>query len=298
MKDSYYKPSGKMTTKFFLYFALSMVVAIPILGTAYIYISHFVPFVYARVFFAIGCGAALGFVVGRAAKAGKARRPAAVLACALAAMLVLKYVQWCVYIPLVFTDVYKAWDMAFWERFVESFHLFIRPNAMFQGMALINEFGSWSLDSASSKSQIDVHGALLAAVWVLEFAAMAATGCLVAWKWPRFPFSEEANDWYVKKDRVLETDVPQNCQAMISSMENGNFADFVQLAKAGKTDDAKFLRLTFFQPPQAPSADPYYLTIVQMTTDRKKRNKNNTKVWATYLAVDARTVSELTAKAA
>ena len=296
MKDSYYKPSGRIEPIYYLYYLILVIIGIPLLGTAYIYLAHYVPFIYANVFVAVGCGVALGNAIGFIAKAGKARNPIVVLVCALAAMCVLKYVQWCIYIPLVFTDVYGIWDITFGERFVESFSFFIQPSMAYEAATFINRYGSWSVDVVGSNSANAVSGVPLLVVWIGEFVAMAAAAVTGVWRWPRLPFSEEANGWYTKKDRSIEADIADDFGAMKSSMESGNFTELVQHAKAGKTDGANFMRIAFFQPPQDSYAEPYYLTIVQHTTG--KRNKNRAKTLVEYLAIDARTVSEMAAQAA
>ena len=299
MRESYYKPSGRINASFFLYLILFIIVGVPILSTAYIYLIHYIPFVYLNVFIAFGCGAALGWLLYLAAKLGKARNPVVVLFCSLIAAIIMKYVQWCIYIPMVLDDVFDVYrwygmDITLWGRFEDSFHLLWRPGEVFEWARSINEEGVWGFVNRSSGSQGVtnlVTGAMLLAIWIGEFLIMAITTVSISRIRPGFPFSETADDWYVKMNEKIELPVPDYFDNIKTNMENGYFIDLIQLAATGKGVDSKFIDISFFQPPEQASVEPYYMDIKKTTV--KSRNKRKSVYLVKRIAIDAQSVNRI-----
>ena len=291
---------------FFVFFVIFMVIGIPIISTAYIYLIHYIPFIYLNFLIAIGCGCLLGYLIRLAAKLGKARSPSVVLVCTLVAVIVMKYVQWCIYIPMVLDNVYGLYDMygvdiTLWGRFVDSFDLFTRPGEVFDWAKSINEVGVWGISSSSSTAASSVvTGAMLLIVWILEFLIMAFGSIIVSRLQPLSPFSEESNGWYVEMGKKIETAIPGDFNAMRVSMENGNFSGLIQLSKAGKTDPVNFLRITFYQPPKPSSSEPYYLNIrlTNVVKKNKKKAQTKTQVLVMRLAIDKQSLDEIMTPAA
>ena len=299
MRDSYYKPSGLIGAKFFLFFILTLIIGVPILSVAYIYLIHYIPFIYLNIFFALGIGALLGYLILLAAKHGKARNPLVVCACALVAVVLMKYIQWCIYIPMVLDDVFGMYEayginMTFWGRFTESLHLFAAPGEVYDWASAINEVGVWGIRARVGAEVSDtVKGAMLLMVWAMEFLIMAITSISISRSQPKSPFSEESNDWYVDMGMNIETDIPADFSAIKNNAERGNFNDIVQLARAGRTNNSRYLRLSFLQPPRPSSSEPCYIKIVQITADKK--NKGKTKALVRYLVIDANSLNEISA---
>ena len=304
MRESYYKPSGQITFKFLIYFALLALVSIPILSTAYIYAAHYIPFIYLNILIAAGCGVLLGVIIRKAIKMGKARNPLLVMLLTLAATVAMKYVQWCIYIPLALDNIFGAYDayggITIAGRFIESWFFFITPRDVFQLAASINEVGAWSINTSSAQAPQAVSGVMLLIVWIFEFIIMAATAVVVTMQQVRFPFSEESDNWYEDSKKGFEMDKPEEFEAIKASMENGNYTDLVQLAKAGKTNDRLFLKVSLFQPPQPSDAEwsqrfntsePGYMSIDQVTV--AKKGKVNSKNLFRYLAIDAQSMRAL-----
>jgi len=63
------------------------------------------------------------------------------------------------------------------------------------------------------------------------------------------------------------------------------------MAAAGKSSDALFMRLTFYTTPAPAPAETDYLSISQVSMDKKKRVKQ--KEVLKYLAIDAASVAAL-----
>lgn len=284
MNSSYYKPSGKSTLEFFLLFLLFMGISLPVISNIYIYLVHFIPFVYINVVLTAGCGLLAGFLIDRAVVLGKARSPLMVLALTLAAVCVMKYIQWCVYIPLVVSRVY-GFPMTLGERFAESLFYFKRPGDVIVAMRIINEFGVWGF----SKARI-VTGTPLGVVWVLEFLIMAGAAALMTWVQPGRPYSEEAGAWYAEMTDKATTNLPEDVRLLIGKLEGGMYADFRELARVGAESRQEYLSVTFYQPPEGSLTEPHYMAIDQCE-DRKGRIR--IKPLARYLAVDGQSVRDI-----
>jgi len=294
MQPTFYKRSGKFSSMFFVYFLLGVAISIPILAVAYIYLNHYIPFIYANIFIAIGCGVGLGAVVGFAGKYGKVRNMALMVIFAFIAMVVLKYVQWAVYIPLIFTNIYEVWEMTFVERKLEAIFLLTRPLYVFEGAEIINEFGVWGLGTNVSTA---VTGIPLLLVWVAEFIILTASAILTANYFISNPFSEETGAWYSTYDHTISAGVPEHLDSIKQDMEYGKFDSLLEQIRQHNENPDTFLGFTIFAPPEQATDEPHFLTMVKttVTTKGKGRKKDQTKTdtLLTELAVSAETVQAM-----
>jgi len=286
-KHFYYKPSGKFSPLFFVYALLIVVAVVPIISAVYIYLSYYTPIVYLKIFVTIGCGIAMGFLMGFAAKLGKARNPMLVLVSTVAVMCIAKYVQWTVYIPLVFYDSYRI-NVTFSDRFLTSLYLLAEPGTVFEMASVINAAGIWSM----GRGMTAVSGVPLFAVWAMEFAAMTGAACMAAREKPRFPFCEDSNAWYGKKPDRVEAGIPGNFEHLKAAIENGRHGELAHLARLAKEKDggADLLSLLFYKSPSP--AQPYYLQINQVKINRGKKKEGKTLL--KYIAVDGESAKEIT----
>jgi len=285
-KDFYYRPSGKFSASFFLYVLLIVVVAIPIVSVVYIYLSYYLPIVYLNILVTIGCGTVMGILMGFAAGLGKVRSPVLVLISTIAVMCIAKYVQWTVYIPLIFSTSYQVLGITLGERFLTSFYLLAEPGTVIELAGVINAVGAWSV----GKGGTTVSGVSLLAVWIMEFVAMTGAACMASKEKPKFPFCEETKAWYDKIPNKVETGIPDNFEGMKADIENGRYAELVQFAKTAKKNETHLLSLLFYKPPS--SEQPYYLQINQVRLSGGKKKEG--KILLKYIAVDGESVREIT----
>ena len=149
-----YKPSGKITPAFIFMYLAILIICVPLLSFAYTYgLFYVVEFsVYGGFLLTVLCGMALGFLVGLAAKVGKARSPVVVILLSIVAVALMKYVQWSIYIPLIYSEMWGAsWTLA--ERFDDTLFLLTAPAQMFA------DLGDISKKRVSSKRSAKVHEA-------------------------------------------------------------------------------------------------------------------------------------------
>ena len=295
MRANVYRPSGKVVPAFFVYLLVLLLIGIPVLSVAYIYLIFYIPLIYVNILVTLVCGGALGLLVGHAAKLGKARNPFLVMLFAFLAMILLKYVQWAIYVPLVFTNAYEIFDWTFFERLTESAHLVFEPRALWFGMDFINEFGVWSIGDGDV-----VNGTMLWVVWAGEFLIMAACAIAVAAIRPKTPFSEEHGAWYTEvHDTVIHFDPPEDVNALREQVLAGNFTSLVTQVQKGLSEGAlSYMKLNFHAPPEGSFSEPYFMTLSSSVTTekgrRRKRSETKAKTIARFVAVDRHKFRELT----
>ena len=288
-KEAYYKPSGKISGLYILLFLVFAAIGIPILSVTYIYAVYYIPIIYISIFIAVGCGGALGYIMSLAAKLGKARNPLLVTIFTVFAAVLMKYVQWCFYIPLVYNDLYEFYEYYFGyaltigEQLREAVNYFREPAVVWACIVEVNEYGAWGITNNGGDVGDAVTGVMLAIVWVIEFLIMAGLALLGCRNWPKRPYSEDTNTWYRQMDTVYEMDYPANFENLKNSLESGNIDGFVSNVLEGVSNPNNLLRLTFFQPSQPSHTEPYYMNISHVFVDDK--GKSITKELASYLAM-------------
>lgn len=270
MMETYYKPSGKISPVFFPCFVLLHALAIPIVSVAYICIIYYIPYIYLNILVAVGCGAAMGVVMNFAVKFGKVRNIWFAVLFGLLALLMMKYVQWCVYVPIVFADTYEFYALTVPEKFKMSLELITSPSQLLDHARLIYEYGVWELNGTQ------VKGVFSLIVWVSEFACMAVPSYLIFRKRLKFPFCEDEGEWYEKEQGTVEIRIPEDFDSIKNDMERGDFGRLVKLAGENRPDYLRFLTLTFYK---SQSLERYYLEIdkVTVTYQNAKQKRNITK---------------------
>ena len=290
-----YKASGRIAPAFFPLFILFMIIGIPLVSMAYVYMIFYIPSIYLNIFVTGACGAALGVLMLLAVKFGKARNTAVVMVLTVVSAVVMSYVQWIIYIPLVLSEVFGL-TASFAERLEFTLHLLVNPQETFDFIASINEVGVWTVEIAG---EIELYGTLLTIVWILEFALMAGVAMLVASIQSKTPFSENANNWYVEQKGVIQTDAVEDRESLKTDLGRGELTKLIELIEVGKTNDANFMTVTVHEPPSDASDDPFIFDIKEHSVNETKR-KSKTKIEDIIkgLLVDANKAREITAKAA
>lgn len=287
MKEVYYKPSGKFSLSFLLYFILFQALSIPLLSIIYIYLIYYIPIVYFNFFITLGCGIAAGFVMTGVIHLGKVRNNKVALLFGIIAMCIMKYVQWCVYIPVVLTNAYEVYELTMTEQFGMSLDLLSHPSVVFESIGFINQVGVWSIFTISFK------GILLTIVWLLEFLLMTAAACIVSTEKSKSPFCEEERAWYVEVPNKIMASLPENFDNIKKDMEKGDFNELIRLSKDYKQGDSGYLSLTFYK---ARHSERYYLKIKKMTvTNDNGKEKTSENILIEYISIDNNSAGEIQA---
>jgi hypothetical protein len=149
----YYQPSNKLPIGGALLFLLGGVLTAAVLAFVYIYAIWYIPFVYINFFLCLGFGLVLGGVLMLLARAGKLRSPIGVGILALLVGLVAVYLEWSVYLTLLFNSETTGTGRDADTSTSFSASLFAdvltHPGAMWEAIGKINETGTWSLKGAT-----------------------------------------------------------------------------------------------------------------------------------------------------
>lgn len=285
LKEVYYKPSGKFSISFFPYFILLQAVFIPILSIVYIYLIYYIPIIYFNFLITLGCGMAAGLVMTAIITFGKVRNSKLALFSGIIAVFIMKYVQWCIYIPIVLTNAYGMYDLTLPERFGMSLDLLLNPSVVFDYVSIINQVGVWSI------SNITFKGVFLTIVWLLEFLLMAGSACSVALYRPKYPFCEEDGTWYIKMPDKIRASLPEKLGSFKNAMESGDFNELMRLSKEYKPDSSQYMSLIFYKPK---NEKHYYLKIERVTvTEEKGKEKRHEETLVEYISIDNQSAGEI-----
>lgn len=285
----YYKPSNKMPVPGIMALLAGGIVAALILALVYIYAVWYIPFVYINFFICLGFGLVLGAVLAVLVRLGKLRSPGAVGALALLVGLVAVYLEWGVYLALLFnsetTGVGKEADTT--TSFSASLFLDIiaHPAAMWLAIQKINETGTWTLKGATPS------GVFLAVIWVIEAVMILGATYLMAKAQATEPFSETSNEWAAEETLAHPLTFAQDAAATRTALETGQFHHLTP--HTGTAAEDPFARLKLHSAPNDHNCR--YLTLENVTTtiDKKGKASQSATTVVQHLAISPAAFAEL-----
>lgn len=285
----YYKPSNKMPPAGILALLAGGVAAALVLALVYIYAVWYIPFVYINFILCLGFGLLLGAALALLVRLGKLRSPGAVSALALLVGLVAVYLQWGVYLTLLFNSESTGTGADADTSTSFSISLFIdiitHPTAMGLAMQKINETGTWSLKGSTPS------GVFLAVIWVLEAAMILGGAWLMAKAQATEPFSETSNEWADEETLAHPLSFAQDAATTRTALESGQFHHLTPHTSAEA--EAPFARLKLHSAPNDHNCR--YLTLENVTTtvDKKGKASQSTTTVVQHLAISAADFQEL-----
>jgi hypothetical protein len=285
----YYHPSNKMPLGGVLLLVLGGAVAAAGLAFVYVYAIWYIPFIYANFTLCIGFGIVLGFVLMLLSRAGKLRSPDGVGKLALLVGLVAVYLEWTVYLTLLFnsettgTGTHADTSTAFSAgTFV---NLLTHPGIMAAAIADLNQTGSWTLKGARPA------GIFLALVWLLEIAFVLGGTYIMARLQAGDPFSEATNQWADEETLPHPLSYAPDEDALRTALEDGQY--HVLTPHLADTGLGQFAHLKLYSAPNDTTC--YYLTLENITKslDDKGKPTQQTEPIVQYLAIAPATYQEL-----
>lgn len=285
----YYQPSNKMPPTGILAMLAGGVVAALLLALVYIYAVWYIPFVYINFILCLGFGLLLGAALLVFVRLGKLRSPAAVGALALLVGLVAVYLEWGVYLTLLFNmessgpgadaDTSTSFSITLFAD------LLAHPGAMWQAMQKINETGTWSLKGATPS------GVFLAVIWVIEAVMIVGGAYLMAKAQATEPFSEVSNEWADEETLAHPLTFAQDVATTRTALESGQLHHLTP--HTSLEAQAPFARLKLHSAPNDPNCR--YLTLENVTTtvDKKGKASQNTATVVQHLAISPADFQEL-----
>ena len=285
----YYKPSNKMHPAGIAALLAGGVVAALVLALVYIYAVWYIPFVYVNFFLCLGFGLVLGAVLALLARLGKLRSPSAVGALALLVGLVAVYLEWGMYLTLVFNTETTGTGANADTTTSFSLRLFAdiitHPTAMWGAIRQLNETGTWSLKGATPS------GIFLGLIWVVEAVIIVGGAYFMAKAQATEPFSEVSNEWATEETLAHPLTFAQDAATTRAALEAGNFQHLTPHVGTGTEDP--FARLKLHSAPNDHNCR--YLTLENVTTtlDKKGKASQSTSVVVQHLAISAAAFQEL-----
>jgi hypothetical protein len=279
----FYKPSGKFSLQFILYFLLVSLVAFPILGLIYAYCIWYIPFVYINLFIAIGFGLLVSICISKfVIKKGKVRNPTLAFAIGFFAGIIALYFHWSVWIDLVF----NAGQSYGSERigvtvsnieFLQVFSLILQPSVVFENICNVNEYGTWGIRGAT------VSGTFLWVIWAIEFVIVVGLSSYLPFLEAKKPFSETTNSWYEEFVLPALTYI-ENKQQIIADIASNNHSGFDFLNKDVNHESENHSVFTLYKSKSGKN----YLTIENKTSslDSKGKIEFNSEELAEYILID------------
>jgi hypothetical protein len=285
----YYQPSNKMPLAGIISLLAGGLVAALLLALVYIYAVWYIPFVYINFFLCLGFGLVLGAALALLVRAGKLRNPGAVGALAVLVGLVAVYLEWGVYLTLLFNsestgtgadaDTSTSFSLSLFADIIAH------PGAMWLAMQKINETGSWSLKGSTPS------GVFLAVIWVIEAVIILGGTYLMAKAQATEPFSETSNEWATEETLPHPLTFAQDVATTRTALESGQFHHLAPHTAAEV--EAPFARLKLHSAPNDPNCR--YLTLENVTTtiDKKGKASQSTATVVQHLAVSPTHFQEL-----
>ena len=285
----YYQPSNKMPLGGVLLFLLGGVLAAAVLAFVYIYAIWYIPFVYINFFLCLGFGLVLGGTLMLLAKAGKLRSPTGVGLLALLVGLAAVYLEWSVYLTLLFNSETTGTGRDADTSTSFSASLFgdvlTHPGAMWNAISKINETGTWSLKGATPS------GLFLWLVWLVELVIIVGGAYLLAKSQADEPFSELANEWADEETLAHPVAYAPDAAQTRTALETGQFHALAPHVAQSELDP--FARLKLHRVPNDPGCQ--YLTLENVTTkvDDKGKASQSTATVVQHLAISPGVYDEL-----
>ena len=285
----YYQPSNKMPLGGVLLFLLGGVLAAAVLAFVYIYAIWYIPFVYINFFICLGFGLVLGGILLLLARAGKLRSPKGVGVLAVLVGLAALYLEWSVYLTLLFnsetTGAGRAADTS--TSFSASLFgdVLTHPGAMWTAIRKINETGTWSLKGATPS------GLFLWFVWLVELVIILGRAYLLARSQADEPFSELANEWAEEETLPHPVAYAPDAAQTRTSLETGQFQALAP--HVAQAELAPFARLKLHRVANDPACQ--YLTLENVTpkVDDKGKASESTATVVQHLAISSGVYDDL-----
>ena len=290
MDNRLYKPSGKFSLSFFLIYPFVIPILLAILGFLYAHIIYFSPIIYLNFLVVVFSGIIAGFIVGIAIKLGKVRNQVLTVIIALASSVLLKYLTWIFYIPLVYVHAYKldGWDLNFIEKLQASLVIILNPSLILQDIEFINYYGVWGLSNTNTA----VSGIFLYIIWIIEFAVIVGCCIYSARDKVKEPFCEEQNKWFTES-KELKLNFPSDSYQLKEQLLTGNNEDFLALISQPlniTTDDHISVKLYVLE-----GVSYGYMSLKTLTKilDKKGNQKTEKQTLVDYLRIDMSLLSVL-----
>ena len=279
----FYKPSGKFSPSFILFFLLVSLIAFPLLGLIYAYCIWYIPFIYINFFITLGFGFLVALCVNKVViRKGKVRNPILALFIGFFAGIVALYFHWSVWIDLVINagESYGSDRIGVTVsniEFLQVFSLIFQPSMVFEYIGMVNEFGTWGIRGAT------VSGVFLWVIWAIEFVIVVGVSSFLPYLESKKPFSESTNSWY-EEITLPALSFIENKEQLIADITSNNHSGFDFLNKEVNKESDSHSVFTLYKSKSGKN----YLTIDNKTSslDSKGKVEFKSDEFVEYILID------------
>jgi len=279
----FYKPSGKFSPSFILFFLLVSLIAFPLLGLIYAYCIWYIPFIYINFFITLGFGFLVALCVNKVViRKGKVRNPILALFIGFFAGIVALYFHWSVWIDLVINagESYGSDRIGITVsniEFLQVFSLIFQPSMVFEYIGMVNEFGTWGIRGAT------VSGVFLWVIWAIEFVIVVGVSSFLPYLESKKPFSESTNSWY-EEITLPALSFIENKEQLIADITSNNHSGFDFLNKEVNKESDSHSVFTLYKSKSGKN----YLTIDNKTSslDSKGKVEFKSDEFVEYILID------------
>ncbi len=231
-----------------------------VLGVLYSYLVCWIPFVYVNIIVTCAFGVAIGWTVGRAAKAGKIRNTLVVGLLGLGFGLVGLYVAWGA--DLLARGGLKYGLLAF------------DPLVLLRYIRVFYENGFWGMGEGEN-----LKGVFLALIWLAEagiivwLATILAIGSIAS-----LSFCERCNRWTTAEEGVQKLLVEPGQESIVEAAATGDIVPLKDLYRA-PDDAAAYLQLDVAHCDTCSESNFLTIQMVTHTEDKKGNLQKRRSPW-------------------
>ncbi len=255
-----YIHSGKAPLTGLMMAMLAGLATAVVLGVAYAFAVVYIPIVYLNLLLTMGFGAAIGGVVGYAAKLGHVRSRLMPSMVAVVCGLVGLYIAWG-------ADFLARVGIKLGIDFLDAF----RPELLMKYMKFFYENGFWAIGhGVGNNNQQMVSGIVLAAVWLAEAGIIVGMAAFVSWATlGNLVYCEHCEKWSRSQKDVqrLTLGVPD---AILAQIMAGDLSPLDAWPRANPGDQF-FIRLNLDFCDGCENSN--YLTMERVVTQLDKKGK-------------------------
>ena len=261
-----YKPSGKFSPLSFIYFIVTTIIALPILGLIYAYLLWYIPIVYINFLITIGYACSVGFIINIfAISFGKVRNPFLGAFFGFLGAFFALYFHYAVWVDLVINSGEVIGNSRLGItisniKFLDVFALATQPQLLLDYILEINKIGTWGIRSAT------VSGTFLYVIWAIEALVVFVISVVVNYSGTKDPFCELENAWY-KSQKLPKFNYIDDKITLLKAISNSDSKAFFELEKVENEDSDH----SIFDLYSAPKNNDHYLTITNKLAKINKK---------------------------
>lgn len=249
-KLNYYKPSGNISSIFYLYAIISLFLIIPLLSLAYAYTIFYMPFRVLNIAVFVVTLFVLFFINASTFELGKVRNIKLIKISSWILVLWFYYLHWSIWLNITITDI-DAWAIVNFQInntiLPSNFALVLHPSIMWSYITTVDSIG-------------------LVFIWLIEFLGFAVVAYYSSFIDELKPYSEEADNWHERKEISI---LPIQKEALLQAISNQDYNWFETIQNTEiRRDD--YYELVFYISP----AKDNYLSLNKLTAEEEEEKGN------------------------